>query len=65
MYLRDEDYKRFPEPDEDELDMLDLAAGLKEGVSRLCCQLRVRQFDKGEEETLVLTIPKESNNFFE
>ncbi|CAD7951182.1 unnamed protein product [Amoebophrya sp. A120] len=75
VYLSETDYNKFPEPDEDELDMLDLAAGLKEGTSRLCCQLRARHIQDQSSggsggapaapETLVLTIPKETNNFFD
>lgn len=64
MYLAEpEDYAAFPEPDEDELDMLDLAAGLKDGCSRLACQLRVKDYKRGE--ALEIVVPKESNNLFE
>ncbi|CAD7922296.1 unnamed protein product [Amoebophrya sp. A25] len=66
VYLSEEDFAKFKEPDEDELDMLDLAAGLREKQSRLCCQIRLKEvrdlFPSGE---LVLTVPKESANVFD
>ena len=46
-----------------QVDMLDLAAGLKDGCSRLACQLRVKDYKRGE--ALEIVVPKESNNLFE
>lgn len=61
VYLSEEDYKAFPEPDEDELDMLDLAAGVKD-TSRLACQMHVKHTKL---EKITLEVPKETNNIFE
>ena len=51
-------YKKLPEMAEAEEDMLDLAAGLKEGASRLGCQI----FAAKELDGLVVTMPKEVAN---
>merc|ERR1712046_67966 len=40
VYLEDEFFDKVPEPDEEELDMLDLAAGLQDN-SRLGCQVEL------------------------
>ena len=61
--MSEEDYAAFPEPDEDELDMLDLAAGLKDRCSRLACQLHVKDFQRTSQ--LEIIVPKETNNMFE
>ena len=47
-------------PAEDELDMLDLAWGYKEGISRLGCCIRLNRRLEG----LKVTIPENSNNLF-
>ncbi len=49
---------RLPPPDEDELDMLDLAYGLT-GTSRLACQIVLTE----ELDGLVVSLPAETHNF--
>ena len=51
-------FKKLPEMAEAEEDMLDLAAGLKEGASRLGCQI----FAAKNLDGLVVTMPKEVAN---
>jgi ferredoxin len=55
-----DDYKKIPEPEEGELDMLDLAWGYKEGKSRLGCQIKLTK----ELDGLEITIPKGVNNLY-
>ncbi len=49
---------RLPTPDEDELDMLDLAYGLTV-TSRLACQITLTE----ELDGLVVSLPAETHNF--
>mmetsp|Transcript_18632 Transcript_18632/g.46514 ORF Transcript_18632/g.46514 Transcript_18632/m.46514 type:complete len:302 (-) Transcript_18632:250-1155(-) len=44
-YLHPDDFKRFPPPEDHELDMLELAANPVEGRSRLACQVDLRDYD--------------------
>ena len=50
----------FPEPDEDELDMLDLAAAVKD-TSRLACQMQLKHTKATE---MHIVIPAECNNIW-
>ncbi len=42
-WLTEDDWKKFPPPEDSEIDMLELAAGYIEGRSRLGCQLELWQ----------------------
>lgn len=53
------DFDKLPEPEESELDMLDLAWGANQ-YSRLGCQLKLTK----ELDGLSVTIPEQSNNLF-
>jgi ferredoxin len=59
VIVQEDWFGKLPEPKEDELDMLDMAAGLTD-TSRLGCQIR---FTK-ELDGLTVTIPSEVNNLF-
>lgn len=59
VIVQDDYFKMLPEPQEDELDMLDLAAGVTD-TSRLGCQIK---FTK-ELDGLTVTIPSAVNNLF-
>lgn len=59
VIVQEDYFKKLPEPQEDELDMLDLAAGLTD-TSRLGCQIKfTKQLDG-----LTVTIPSAVNNLF-
>ncbi len=60
VYVRNpEDRKKLPLPEDNELDMLDLAWGVKKS-SRLGCQIKFTKALDG----LKITIPDEANNLF-
>jgi len=48
VIMKEEDYGKFPEPTEDELDMLDLAMH-RQDTSRLGCQLKLTEEHDGIE----------------
>ena len=58
VYVDAASFKKLPEVGEAEEDMLDLAAGLKDGASRLGCQI----FAKKNLDGMVITMPKEVSN---
>eukprot|EP00747_Dinoflagellata_sp_TGD_P166022 gnl/TRDRNA2_/TRDRNA2_188192_c0_seq1.p1 gnl/TRDRNA2_/TRDRNA2_188192_c0~~gnl/TRDRNA2_/TRDRNA2_188192_c0_seq1.p1 ORF type:complete len:166 (+),score=28.32 gnl/TRDRNA2_/TRDRNA2_188192_c0_seq1:186-683(+) len=58
VILSQEAFDLFPEADEDEVDMLDLAAGVTD-LSRLACQLKMR---KDKHENLRINLPAEATN---
>ena len=57
MYLPQDLYDSITEPDEDELDMLDLAIAVKD-TSRLGCQITIDQSFEGQK----IQLPKECVN---
>lgn len=57
VYLDEVSYKALPEPDEDELDMLDLAPKTKE-TSRLSCQIKLTEALSG----MTVELPEEQSN---
>lgn len=57
VILKEEDYKKFEEPEEKEMDVLDLAPGVTD-LSRLGCQMRLTKEHDGFEAQL----PKETRN---
>eukprot|EP00039_Didymoeca_costata_P004199 m.71922 g.71922 ORF g.71922 m.71922 type:complete len:175 (-) comp12289_c0_seq3:83-607(-) len=59
VYVHDDYMDMLPEPEEEEDDMLDLAACLKEN-SRLGCQIILKK----EMEGMVLTLPPITRNFY-
>lgn len=59
IILQEDQFSRLPAPQEDELDMLDLAAGVAP-TSRLGCQIKFTEDIDG----LVVTIPPSVNNLF-
>jgi ferredoxin len=58
MYLDAASYAKVPAPSDDELDMLDLAPEVKEGSSRLSCQVRITP----ELDGMVASIPAAFSN---
>jgi ferredoxin len=60
VYIDSEYYGRLAAPEEEELDMLDMAWGYEEKRSRLGCCIRLSPAVEGME----VHIPEESNNFF-
>jgi ferredoxin len=57
--LEDAVYDEFPEPSEEEEDMLDLAFGLTE-TSRLGCQVILEK----EHDGIVITLPSATRNMY-
>ena len=57
VYLDEATYKCLPEPDEDELDMLDLAPTTKE-TSRLSCQVKLTE----ALDNMTVELPEEQSN---
>ena len=57
MYIAPENLKDLAEPDDDEMDMLDLALGVEDN-SRLGCQIRVTKDMDG----WVISLPEETSN---
>lgn len=60
VYVDDEFTAKLPPPEEDEMDMLDLAWGYDSKRSRLGCQIKIDQSLSG----LKVTIPKGVNNLY-
>eukprot|EP01066_Platyproteum_vivax_P002025 Platyproteum_vivax@DN124_c0_g1_i1.p1 len=57
IFKKTEDYERMEKPDDDELDMLDLALGVTE-TSRLGCQITLTKEDNG----LEVKLPHNTHN---
>eukprot|EP00386_Alphamonas_edax_P010237 GDKI01033215.1.p1 GENE.GDKI01033215.1~~GDKI01033215.1.p1 ORF type:complete len:153 (+),score=30.77 GDKI01033215.1:81-539(+) len=57
VILKDADFDRLPEPTDEEFDMLDLALDVTD-TSRLGCQIKLKESDKG----LELKLPKNTVN---
>ena len=60
IIMKQEDFDRLEEPDEEEEDMLDLAWGLTD-TSRLCCQIKAEEWMAGME----VVVPDETTNMME
>jgi len=61
-YIENGLYEKVEEPDEDELDMLDLAIDLREGASRLACQIKITEVFNGATIQMAETVENHMND---